>query len=145
MLTSKNNNTSKKVRKCYWLTMCSWRGDSAWTQLSDEDISVLYPASLMWGDTAGTKSCTSASTGGGEGCLIISIWAEVSVSSKDIREGDSWACWGWLSSIWVRIESKSDLWSSMMLLSLSFRDSSSKGRCRLHAHREKVGWTQFKI
>jgi hypothetical protein len=88
----------------------------------------------MWGDTAGTKSCTSASTGGGEGCLITSIRSDVSVASKEIREGDSWVRWGWLSSLSVGIEFKSNLWSSAMLLSLLLRGTSSKGGCKLYVH-----------
>jgi len=123
------------------LTMCSCRGDSPRTILSDVGISLIHPSSITWGDTAGIKSCTSASTGGGEGCLITCIGVGISVASKEIREGASSARFSWKLSLGVRNDSTSDLCCSEMLLSFSLRDPSSEGCWRLFVQADNpTGW-----
>lgn len=54
--------------------MCNSRGDSETTTPSVEfTFKEAGPASVTGGDAVGIKSWTSTKTGGGEGCLIISI------------------------------------------------------------------------
>lgn len=110
------------------LTICNWRGDSARIDSSAESTSTPHSTSETWGETVGIKSCTSARTGGGEGCLITSTRAGVSISSKEIRE--SLASLVRLSSLlWVGVDSGGNLssckWLPSLLSSLSLLTVSS--------------------
>lgn len=134
------------------LTMCNCSGDSAPTKLSCGEVPIPCSTSLTWDDTAGikscnsastfeelccdtagTKSCTSASTGGGEGCLIISGWAGDSVGSKEISEPGSATWCIRVLSAWVRINSTLDVSSSEFPLSVLTESPSSMVSCRLFA------------
>ena len=133
------------------LTICNCSGDSAWTKLSLGDISVPHPDSLTWDDTAGIKSCisastfgeqacdagiescTSASTGGGEGCLIIFGWD--CVVSNEIREEGSSAQCIWVSSFEVRVDSCLDFSCPKLLQSSLIASPSSMVFCRLFSQK----------
>lgn len=68
--------------------MCNCRGSER-SKPSDEEFSTRTSGLETSEDSAETRSCTSASTGGGEGCLIISTVTGVSIVSKEIIESGS--------------------------------------------------------
>lgn len=81
-----------KFERREYLTMCNSRGDSAQTTPSVE-FTDPGPVSFIRGDVVGSKSWTSARTGGGDGCLIISTCTgDSSLSSKEIKESGSSTC-----------------------------------------------------
>lgn len=107
------------------LTMCNSSEDSEQTKPSDKELSALYSVSVARGDGVGIKSCTSAKTGGGEGCLMMLAWRGVSIVSKEIKEPGSSALCIRLSSFGGRIDSTLDLLSSELLQSFFVKTSSS--------------------
>lgn len=102
------------------LTMCNCRGDSARRNSSDERVSNSLSTAETWGEISGIKSCTSASTGGGEGCLISCVRSGGSIGSKEIREGSSVRGIWTASLLWVQIGSKLGLSGSELLAVVFF-------------------------
>lgn len=99
------------------LTMCNCRG-SVRSYSSDIKFLLWHSASVTCGDIEAIKSCTSASTGGGEGCLMISVETGISTVSKEIMEqGSSAGCIS-ISSVGKVIDSKLDFSGATLLLSV---------------------------
>lgn len=101
--------------------MCNSRGDS------EQTPSLGFPdPGPVSGDVVGIKSWTSARTGGGEGCLIISNSTGVSsFSSKEIKESGSSTC-GLLFLFGKTTDSRLDFSCSKVILVLSAETPSSK-------------------
>jgi len=116
--------------------MCSCRGASEQIKSLGEEMSILFSASETWGGVAGIRSCTSASTGGGEGCLITAGRTGVSIVSKEIKEQGSSSRHFWLSSCTLRIDSKLDLPGSELLCSDFTNSSAFTDSCSLFSQRD---------
>lgn len=113
------------------LTICNSMGASEQIKPSEEGFSLPYSASATGGDVVGIKSCTSARTGGGEGCLIKSTCTGVSIGSKEIKEPGSSARGILLSLFCGKVESELAFSSSEMLKSFLINTPSSTGGRRL--------------
>lgn len=109
------------------LTMCNSRGASAQTKSSEEELSNLQSASVTGGDVVGIKSCTSARTGGGEGCLVIPVCRGLSIASKDIKEPGSstWVIWQSLFSGFA--DSSGGIWLPTLISSFLMKIPFSMG------------------
>lgn len=119
--------------------MCNCSGSER-SKPSDKEFSTWLSVSVTWGD-AGIKSCTSARTGGGEGCLIIFTETGVSVVSKEIREQGSSVQHISVSSFGVVIDSRLDFSGSTSVHSFFITSPLCTGCCRLFFHKNhQIKW-----
>lgn len=115
--------------------MCNCRG-SEWSKASDKEFPTWHSVSVTWGDIAGIKSCNSVSTGGGEGCLMMSAETGDSAASKEIMEKGSSVQWVSISSFGLEIDCTLDFSGSTLALSVFIVIELSKGCCRLVFNKE---------
>lgn len=110
--------------------MCNCRGSER-SKASDNEFPTWHSVSVTWGDMAAIKSCTSVSTGGGEGCLMTSAELGASDVSKEIMEQGSSVQRIWISSFGVEIDCTLDFSGSTLELSVFILIELSEGCRRL--------------
>lgn len=111
------------------LTMCNCNGSSEQIRPSGDDLTNPHSTSSTGDDAGGIKSCTSARTGGGDGCLMISDCRGLSSVSKEINEAGSSRRSTGLSLSTGNIDSRHGFPHSELTSSFLSKDSFSRG-CR---------------
>lgn len=107
--------------------MCNCRGSSEQIRPSGDDLTNPHSTSSIGHAAVGIKSCTSARTGGGEGCLMISDCRGLSSESKEINEAGSSRRSTGLSLLTGNINSWHGFPHSELILSFLSEDSLSRG------------------
>lgn len=118
------------------LTMCNCRGSSEQIRPSGDDLTNPHSSSSTGHAAVGIKSCTSARTGGGEGCLMISDCKGLSSASKEISDAGSSRGSTGLALSTGGVDSRHGFTHSELISSFLSEVSFSRGCRRLFSHQE---------